>query len=79
MLLHSISQTSVWPYFGSILTSLIKYLDKKEATTQFEKLIKALTGVGLATEVRTGEDHTLLVFVRVDSHEHLYAEVYRSR
>lgn len=35
--------------------------------------------MGLATEVRNGEDHSLLVLVKVASEEHLYAEIYRSR
>lgn len=46
---------------------------------EFEKLIQALEKVGLATEVRAGDKHSLLVFVRVDSQEHLFGEVYRSR
>lgn len=53
--------------------------DKAEATKQFEELVQALAKVGLATEVRTGESHSLLVFVKVASDEHLYGEVYRSR
>ncbi|KAF2396207.1 DUF590-domain-containing protein [Trichodelitschia bisporula] len=53
--------------------------EKKAAIGQFEKLIKALSDVGLATEVRSGEDQSLLVFVKVASQEHLYGEVYRSR
>jgi anoctamin-10 len=35
--------------------------------------------VGLATEVRNGGKHSLLVFVKVASEEHLFGEVYRSR
>lgn len=53
--------------------------DKTKATTQFEKLLQRLANVGLTTEVRLGEDHSLLVFVKVQSQEHLYGEVYRSR
>ena len=41
--------------------------------------MKALANVGLATEVRNGEKHSLLIFVRVASEEHLFGEVYRSR
>jgi hypothetical protein len=53
--------------------------DKKEALAQFEELIKALVSVGLETEVRQGEDNTLLVFVKESSKDHLNSEVYRSR
>ena len=53
--------------------------EKPEAVAQFEKLIKALASVGLDTEVRAGEDYSLLVFVKEASLDHLYGEVYRSR
>lgn len=53
--------------------------DKAKAEQKFQQLIRALATVGLATEVRTGEDHSLLVFVKVASQAHLYAEIYRSR
>ncbi|OJD39909.1 plasma membrane channel protein [Diplodia corticola] len=52
---------------------------KDAALSKFEKLIAALSSVGLATEVRNGEDSSLLVFCKVASEEHLYGEVYRSR
>jgi anoctamin-10 len=38
-----------------------------------------LASVGLSTEVRTGENCSLLIFVRIASEAHLNAEVYRSR
>ena len=38
-----------------------------------------LASVGLATEVRNGEHHSILVFTKVASEEHLFGEVYRSR
>ncbi|KAL0265256.1 hypothetical protein SLS55_001221 [Diplodia seriata] len=53
--------------------------DKDTALSKFEQLIAALSSVGLATEVRNGEDSSLLVFCKVASEEHLYGEVYRSR
>ena len=53
--------------------------DKAKAAAQFEKLCHALASVGLQTEARSGEDHSLLLFVRVASDEHLFGEVYRSR
>jgi len=58
---------------------LIANVDKTKATNQFQKLLQQLASVGLATEVRIGDDHSLLVFVKVVSQEHLYGEVYRSR
>ncbi|KAJ9668071.1 hypothetical protein H2201_001877 [Coniosporium apollinis] len=54
-------------------------LDKQTAIVTFEKLIQALSSVGLATEVRNGGNHSVLVFTRVASERHLYGEVYRSR
>ncbi|KAF3051035.1 hypothetical protein E8E11_008351 [Didymella keratinophila] len=53
--------------------------DKAKAAAQFEKLCHALANVGLQTEARNGENHSLLLFVRVASDEHLFGEVYRSR
>jgi anoctamin-10 len=43
------------------------------------KLIQALNDVGLATEVRNGDNCSVLIFVKVASNNHLRAEVYRSR
>ncbi|KAF2205013.1 DUF590-domain-containing protein [Delitschia confertaspora ATCC 74209] len=53
--------------------------DKSHAAAQFEKLVQALASVGLDTEVRKGDKHSVLLFVRVASEEHLFGEVYRSR
>jgi anoctamin-10 len=53
--------------------------DKAKAIAQFEKLCEALSNVGLQTEVRNGDAHSVLLFVRVASDEHLHGEVYRSR
>jgi hypothetical protein len=52
---------------------------KATAIAKFEQLVQALASVGLATEVRNGEKHSLLLFIRVASEEHLFGEVYRSR
>jgi hypothetical protein len=52
---------------------------KAEAEAQFVKLIESLNDVGLATEVRMGDNFALLVFVKMASERHLKAEVYRSR
>ncbi|KAF2834920.1 DUF590-domain-containing protein [Patellaria atrata CBS 101060] len=53
--------------------------DKAKATAQFEKLVHELASVGLATEVRDGVNHSVLIFVKVASEKHLFGEVYRSR
>lgn len=53
--------------------------DKATSAERFEELVQRLAKSGLATEVRNGHNHTLLVFVKVSSDEHMYAEVYRSR
>lgn len=53
--------------------------EKADAEAQFVKLIGALDGVGLRTEVRDGTNGNVLVFVRVRSEQKLVGEVYRSR
>lgn len=53
--------------------------DKEKASERFKDLTKALASVGLATEVRNGENHSLLVFCKVASEEHMFGEIYRSR
>jgi anoctamin-10 len=62
-----------------VLTFRFTDSDKAEATKTFGELVRALAKVGLATEVRNGESHSLLLFVKVASDEHLFGEVYRSR
>jgi len=57
----------------------IVWADRTAAKANFEKLVQALASVGLATEVRNGGKHSLLVFVKVASEEYLFGEVYRSR
>lgn len=52
---------------------------KAEASRCFQDLVQALARVGLATEVRNGENCSLLVFVKVASDERLNNAVYRSR
>jgi anoctamin-10 len=52
---------------------------KSAAEAQFIKLIEALNDVGLATEVRNGDNCAVLIFVKVALERHLQAEVYRSR
>lgn len=53
--------------------------EKQKAMERFATLVERLASVGLATETRLGKDHSLLVFVRVISEEHMHGEVYRSR
>ncbi|GAB7351378.1 hypothetical protein MBLNU459_g2059t1 [Dothideomycetes sp. NU459] len=53
--------------------------DKQEAVQRFGQLVEKLATVGLATEVRNGDNHSLLLFVKVASDEHVFGEVYRSR
>lgn len=53
--------------------------DKQQATERFQKLVERLGSVGLATEVRVGDSHSLLVFVKEASKDHLFGEIYRSR
>lgn len=55
------------------------WIDREKAEVQFEKLIGALDGVGLRTEVRDGANGNALIFVRVRSEQKLVGEVYRSR
>lgn len=54
-------------------------IDRAKAEAQFEKLVRALDGVGLRTEVRDGASGNALVFVRVRSEQKLVGAVYRSR
>lgn len=50
-----------------------------EAAKKYRSLIQALASVGFETEVRNGENHSLLIFAKMASEEHMFAEVYRSR
>jgi hypothetical protein len=52
---------------------------KTEAAEQFKKLIRSLAHVGLQSEVRNGDESSLLVFVR-SADEKIFGDVvYRSR
>lgn len=53
--------------------------EKLKAQATFEQLLENLSRVGLATEVRNGDNHSVLVFVKVANEEHMFAEIYRSR
>ena len=61
------------------LSSQYSSTDKSEALNEFQKLIQSLAQVGLQTEVRNGENHTILIFVKAANDEALGTAVYRSR
>jgi hypothetical protein len=51
---------------------------RSQAVQQLEKLLQALSEVGLQTEIRQGDGSSLLIFVRA-SKKGLRRAVYRSR
>lgn len=53
--------------------------DKSIAADKFERLIRSLADVGLSTEVRNGNNLSILVFIKPASERHLAAAAYRSR
>ncbi|CAI0654129.1 unnamed protein product [Colletotrichum noveboracense] len=53
--------------------------ERTEAEANFVQLIEGLTSVGLTTEVRRGDKHSLLIFVKIASDKFLADQVYRSR
>ncbi|KAI2602853.1 DUF590-domain-containing protein [Hypoxylon sp. NC1633] len=53
--------------------------DRAEADAGFTQLIEALTRVGLASEVRPGDESSVLVFVKVASERYLTSHIYRER
>lgn len=52
--------------------------DQPEAIEQLQKLLRTLAEVGLQTEVRQGDEASLLIFVRASKNQ-LKRAVYRSR
>lgn len=52
---------------------------KSEATRTFRNLVGRLASLGLTTEVRNGDNHSVLIFAKMASDKHLYGEIYRSR
>lgn len=52
---------------------------RAEAEANFTELIEALTKIGLATEVRNGNDSSLLIFIKVASEKYLATQIYRER
>ncbi|KAI1756957.1 DUF590-domain-containing protein [Xylaria castorea] len=53
--------------------------EKAEAEAAFIQLIEVLTKVGLASEVRHGDNSSVLVFVKVASNQYLASQIYRER
>ncbi|POR31908.1 Uncharacterized protein TPAR_07880 [Tolypocladium paradoxum] len=53
--------------------------ERPEAEAGFVQLVQALTRVGLTTEVRNGEENSLLVFAKIVSQDLLAQQVYRAR
>lgn len=53
--------------------------DGAEAEAGFVQLVEALTRVGLASEVRSGDESSVLVFVKVASERYLSNQIYRER
>ncbi|KAL9030096.1 MAG: hypothetical protein Q9196_001736 [Gyalolechia fulgens] len=67
--------------FGVDYVIIYRFADTSsvEARDGFTLLMQALARVGLATEVRNGDNCSLLVFVKVGSQKRFASEVYRSR
>ncbi len=53
--------------------------DKQAGIAQFQKLVRALAETGLTTEVRRGDETSLLVFVRAADEQVFANVVFRSR
>ena len=53
--------------------------EQAQAEAGYIRLVEALTKVGLATEVRIGDNSSILIFVKIASPELLSDQVYRSR
>ena len=64
---------------GNWVAKLIRWLDREEAEVGFERLVQALAIVGMAMEVRNGDNCSVLVFVKIESDKRLNDVVYRSR
>lgn len=80
VIIYRFTDTSTAPFsiWEAPINSLT-VLDKSEAQQGLERLLQALAQVGLAIEVRNGENCSLLIFVKVASDKRLSHEVYRSR
>ena len=58
---------------------MLTIADKNGSIEQFRRLIQALAQAGLTTEVRNGDDKSLLVFVKAADESVFKDVVYRSR
>lgn len=77
---YRFTETSNSPFVKQeALVNLLIALDKPEAQQGLQSLLQALAHVGLAVEVRNGDNCSLLIFVKVASDKRLSHEVYRSR
>lgn len=63
---------------SGVVNALFPPPDQAQAIAQLEKLLRTLANVGLQSEVRQGDETSLLVFVRA-SKRRLNRAVYRSR
>ncbi|CAD6498893.1 BgTH12-04551 [Blumeria graminis f. sp. triticale] len=54
-------------------------LSKTQAEATLRKLVNALAGAGLATQVRNGDIHTIFLLVKVSTTLQLHEKIYRSR
>jgi len=63
----------------SSISAVLTVPDTAEGIEQFKRLIRALSETGLTTEVRRGDETSLLVFVKAASEEILAQVVHRSR
>ena len=53
--------------------------DKDEAEAAFSRLIEELKDIGLSTQVRTGDNSSLLIFIKAASEKCLRSDIYRAR
>ncbi|KAL8956741.1 MAG: hypothetical protein Q9193_005814 [Seirophora villosa] len=75
------NQSALHSNFGVDYVITYRFADTSdiEARDCFTSLMQALSRAGLATEVRNGDNCSLLVFVKVGSEKRFAQEVYRSR
>lgn len=76
---HTAQAAAATPKYKLELRFANARTERPEAEAGFIELIKALTTVGLASEVRRGSKESLYVFVKIASSELLQQQIYRSR
>jgi anoctamin-10 len=78
-MLLAIDSPKVKDHLPFSIQTWLTILDKEQGIEQFKKLIRVLAETGLTTEVRRGDETSLLVFVKA-ADENIFAQVvYRSR